>query len=208
MTDWMMYFSVGLAFFVIAVSPGPATISNATIAMSRGRKASLIYGAGLSFGLVFWGIVAASGMGAVLQSSVYVLMILKVLGGLYLFRLAWLSARAAKRGEMGEVHIDGHPRWFWQGFLLNLSNPKSVIAWMAALSVGLDANDSLPVIIAATSVCIIVGFVTNALYSLVFSVGGVMRVYQRCHHWVNGCVSVLFAIAGLSLIRSAFIRQS
>ena len=48
-------FSIGLAFFVIAISPGPANISNAMVAMSQGRKISLIYGAGLSIGLVFWG---------------------------------------------------------------------------------------------------------------------------------------------------------
>ncbi len=79
--------NIGLAFFVIAVSPGPANISNATIAMSLGRKISLIYGAGLSVGLVFWGLVAASGFGMILQSSVYLLMTLKVFGGLYLL---WL----------------------------------------------------------------------------------------------------------------------
>ena len=46
-------FSIGLPFFVIAASPGPANISNTTVAMSRGRKVSLIYGAGLSIGLAF-----------------------------------------------------------------------------------------------------------------------------------------------------------
>jgi threonine efflux protein len=55
MIDLFSLFSIGLAFFAIAVSPGPANISNATIAMSQGRKTSLVYGAGLSTGLVFWG---------------------------------------------------------------------------------------------------------------------------------------------------------
>ncbi|WP_227986288.1 hypothetical protein [Salinivibrio sp. VYel1] len=70
MTGVLSLVSIGFAFFVVAVSPGPANISNATIAMSKGRKVSLVYGAGLSIGLLFWGIVAASGLGVVLQGSV------------------------------------------------------------------------------------------------------------------------------------------
>ncbi|WP_052261532.1 LysE family translocator [Ruegeria sp. ANG-S4] len=195
-----------LAFFVVAVSPGPANISNAAVAMSYGRKTSLIYGAGLSCGLVFWGLVAASGMGAVLQGSLYVLMVLKVLGGLYLLWLAWQSGRSALRSDAGKVATPDKGRWFWRGLILNLSNPKSVIAWMAALSVGLGPNDGILAVAAATLVCVIAGFINNALYSLLFSVSGMMAGYRRLRRRIDGVVAGLFAIAGLGLIRSAFAR--
>lgn len=42
MIDLVSLTSIGLAFFVVAVSPGPATISNATIAMSFERKATFL----------------------------------------------------------------------------------------------------------------------------------------------------------------------
>ena len=105
MIDLFSLFSSGIAFFVIAVSPGPANISNATIAMSKGRRTSLIYGAGLSTGLVFWGIVAASGMGAILQNSVYLLMALKIFGGLYLLRLAYLSVKETMKSNSANIVI-------------------------------------------------------------------------------------------------------
>ncbi|MBO9472974.1 LysE family translocator [Shimia sp. R10_1] len=195
-----------LAFFVVAVSPGPANVSNAAIAMSFGRKSSLIYGAGLSTGLIFWGLVAASGMGAVLQSSFYVLMVLKVLGGAYLLWLAWQSGKSAARAGKAEVAMTNQGRWFWRGVVLNLSNPKSVIAWMAALSVGLGPEDGFASVVAATSVCILAGFANNALYSLLFSVGGMMTAYRKCRRWIDGFVAGLFAVAGLGLIKSAFSR--
>lgn len=206
MIDLASLGSTGLAFFVVAVSPGPATLSNAAVAMRHGRTTSLIYGLGLSCGLVFWGIVAASGMGAVLQGSLYLLPALKVLGGLYLLRLAFRSARTARRPE-AETSVDARDtRWFLRGLLLNLSNPKSVIAWMAALSIGLETNDGIGAIVAATLVCVLVGFLTNALYSAVFSVGGMMRAYRRARRWIDGIVGVLFSVAGVGLIRSAFAR--
>jgi Putative threonine efflux protein len=145
-------------------------------------------------------------MGAVLQSSFYVLMVLKVLGGLYLLWLAFVSARSALQPESESTTSIQSRNWFFKGLLLNISNPKSVIAWMAALSIGLDANDSIWSVAAATSVCIVVGFAVNALYTLLFSMKGVMQGYQRCRRWVSGVVAGLFTLAGVGLIRSAFAR--
>ncbi|CZF79605.1 MULTISPECIES: LysE family translocator [Grimontia] len=212
MIDLFSLLSIGIAFFVIAVSPGPANISNATIAMSKGRRTSLIYGAGLSTGLVFWGVVAASGMGAILQSSVYLLMALKVFGGLYLLRLAFLSAKESMKPNstnvgMIEETFSGK-KWFLRGVIMNISNPKTVIAWMAALSVGLNSNDGIFSVISGLVVCIIVGFATNGMYSICFSYSRVMNWYQRASRWINGVTSFLFTIAGIGLLRSAFNRSS
>lgn len=195
-----------LAFFVVAVSPGPANISNAAIAMSFGRKASLTYGVGLSCGLIFWGLIAASGMGAVLQSSLYLLMALKVAGGLFLLRLAWQSGRSATQAEDTPVSVAKKGRWFWRGLILNLSNPKSVIAWMAALSVGLGPEDGMVSVAIATLVCVAAGFLNNFLYSMLFSVSGMMAGYRGFRRWIDGAVAGLFAVAGFGLIRSAFAR--
>jgi len=204
--DLISLASTGLAFFVVAVTPGPANISNATIAMNHGRKISLIYSTGLSCALVFWGLIAASGMGAVLQGSLYLLIVLKVLGGLYLLWLAFLSGRSAWRSDAQTTFVSSDQKWFLQGLLLNMSNPKSVMAWMAALSVGLDANDDIHAVAAATAVCIGVGFTNNALYSILFSIGGMMRGYRRFRRRINGVVAALFTLGGFALIRSAFTR--
>ena len=204
--------SIGLAFFVIAVSPGPGNISNATIAMTRGRKISLIYGAGLSTGLVFWGIVAASGLGVILQGSIYLLMALKIFGGLYLLWLAFLSGRNAMYPDNESLQVENdsksHLGWFIRGVILNISNPKTVIAWMAALSVGLGSNDNTTSVLLGLMVCLIVGFITNALYSIFFSFNSVMSSYQSTSRWINTVVASLFSVAGMGLIRSAFRQEA
>ncbi len=194
---------VAAAFWVIAASPGPANISNAAVAMRYGRRASIIYGLGLSVALAFWGLLAATGMGAVLQASVWLLVVLKVLGGCYLLWLAWQSGRSALQPGDTQVTEIGAGRWFWRGMILNLSNPKSVIAWMAALSMGLDPSDTILSVVATTLVCTAIAFFNNLSYSLVFSMGGMMAVYRRCRRWIEGASAVLFATGGLALIRSA-----
>lgn len=210
--DFYALFSVGLAFFIVAVTPGPANLSNATLAMSKGRQVSLVYGAGLSCGLIFWGVIAASGLGAILQTSVYLLSVLKVAGGLYLLWLAFNTAKAA----LAPNQYDAKPvteetskkSWFIRGMLLNLSNPKTVIAWMAALSVGMGADNNLYSLIASVVVCVAVGFFVNGLYSVAFSFGGMMSAYQKASRWISGVMAGLFAAAGLGLISSSFQRST
>ena len=206
MIDLTTLTTVGIAFWVIAASPGPANISNAAIAMRYGRRASIVYGLGLSVALVFWGLLAATGMGAVLQSSVWLLSVLKLAGGGYLLWLAWQSGRSAIRPDTIKEVETGAGRWFWRGVILNLSNPKSVIAWMAALSMGLNPSDTALSVVLTTLVCVAVAFFNNLSYSLVFSLGGMMAIYRRCRRWIDGASAALFATGGLALIRSGLSR--
>ncbi|PID26772.1 MAG: lysine transporter LysE [Candidatus Cloacimonadota bacterium] len=202
--------SVGLSFFAIAISPGPANISNIAIAMSRGRKISLIYGFGLSTGLLFWGIIAASGLGLILQDSIYLLMILKIVGGIYLLWLAFLSIKDAiepqSQSLKREIESKSYLRWFIEGVILNVSNPKTVIAFVVALSTGIETTKGTISLILGVITCVIVGFLTNGFYSLSFSFRFVMNWYQKVNRWINFIVSVLFLIIGFDLILSAFIE--
>ncbi len=206
MADVASLLTVATAFFIVAASPGPATLATATVSMSSGRQNGLIFGAGLSVGLAFWGLVAATGVGAMLQASNITLVALKILGGAYLLWLAYLSTRSAcqKKSELSSVVSNGS--WFKRGLLLNLSNPKAVLAWMATLSLGIGDSNGIWQVILATSLCVMLGFMIYSGYALVFSTNGAMNIYARLRRWIDGVVAGLFALAGLSLIRSALLK--
>ena len=197
---------VAAAFLVVTVSPGPANVAVATVAMSSGRRNGLLFGVGLSVGLAFWGVVAATGLGALLQSSVYVLSGLKVLGGLYLLCLACQSARTAWKAQDEDPGVPHRGLWLKRGLVLNLSNPKAVVAWMAALSMGLGEGDGSAQLIAATLLCMALGFLNYAGYAVAFSLSGAMAGYRRMRRWIDGVVAGFFAAAGFGLIRSALSR--
>jgi len=211
MPEWTGLVAIFAAFFVVAVSPGPATLAVSTASAASGRRSGMTFGAGLGLGLAFWGIVAATGLGAILQTTTHLLAALKVAGGLYLLWLAYGSARSAMRGVVaptpgGEETSPSEGRWFVRGLVLNLSNPKAVVAWMAALSVGLGADDGLGSVAIATFGCMLIGFAIYAAYAAAFSSAAVMRGYARARRWIDGIVAALFALAGFALLRSAFAR--
>ena len=213
MIDWMGLTTIFAAFFVVAASPGPATLAVSTVSAASGRKSGMLFGAGLSVGLTFWGLVAATGLGAVLQTTAHLLIVLKVAGGLYLLWLAYGSARAALQQVTERSRAKNHDarsaeRWFLKGLVLNLSNPKAVVAWMAALSVGLGTDDGMLSVAIATLGCAMIGLTIYVGYAVAFSLSSIMHGYARLRRWIDGTVAALFAIAGFALIRSAFTRSS
>lgn len=200
------YLTIAAAFFIVTVSPGPANLALATVAMHSGRRAGLFFGLGLSAGLAFWGLVAATGLGVVVQGATMLLTLLKLCGGAYLVWLAIQSGRSAARTEEDAIVSSRKGGWFWRGLVLNLSNPKAVVAWMAALSMGLGQETDAQAVATATLICAVLGFVNYAGYALTFSLPGFMAGYRKSRRWIDGIAAGLFALAGFSLIRSALAR--
>jgi threonine/homoserine/homoserine lactone efflux protein len=176
------------------------------MAMRHGRRAGVQFGLGLALGLTIWGLLAASGMGAVLQTSETVLIVLKIAGAAYLFWLALQSGRAAAAPHADLVTVSTSGRYFRQGLILNLSNPKAVFAWMAALAMGLDADAGLHSVALATALCAVIGLGNYMGWAYLFSLSPAMRLYQKVRRWFEGAASALFALGGFGLIRSAFSR--
>jgi len=200
------YFAILFGFMIVTTSPGPANIAVASVTMSKGRQSGFVFALGLSFGLAFWGVVAAAGLGATLSEAGLLLRGLRLVGGLYLLWLAFCSMKSSFRSASSISHEISGGGLFAQGLMLNLSNPKSVMAWMAALSLGLGVNSSTIEVVSATLLCVAYGFANFFGYALAFSTNGMASGYRRVRRWVDGIAAGLFAVAGLGLIRSAFIR--
>ncbi|WP_229864164.1 LysE family translocator [Seohaeicola zhoushanensis] len=192
--------AIAAAFVVVASSPGPANLATASVALTQGQRTALIFAAGLSLGLAFWGVLAALGLGAVLRASETALVVLKLAGGTYLLWLAWQTGRSALKG--GDVRAPDIPpgRWFLRGVLLNLSNPKAVFAWMAALSVGMGPEQGGAAVLTATLMCAAIGTLNACTWALLFSRPRMMTGYRRLRRGIEAGFSAFFALAGLRLL--------
>lgn len=206
MTDLNALLAVSAAFFIVAASPGPANLACALVAMRGGRRAGLRFGAGLALGLACWGLLAALGLGALLQTSEKALIVLKLLGAAYLFWLAFQSGLSVARPAARNEAVFATARLFRQGLLLNLSNPKAVFAWMAALSMGLDPAAGASSVLLLTSACALIGWLNYIGWAYLFSLEPAVRAYGRLRRGIDAAMSGLFTLAGFSLVRSAFVR--
>ncbi|MEM9278509.1 MAG: LysE family transporter [Pseudomonadota bacterium] len=198
-----------LAYSMIVIgvlSPGPAVLAVIGTALERGREPAVYLSAGVVCGSALWGTAAALGMSAILTKYAYALYLVKIVGGLYLLWLAWKSFRSVMSAQEKAMNLDakrGNAKQMWfTGFLLHLTNPKAVIAWIATIALGVTETSP-----AWVSFVIVIGGITlSALghigYAFLFSTDRMTRVYAKARRPIAFVFSALFGFAGLKLLTS------
>jgi threonine/homoserine/homoserine lactone efflux protein len=102
--------------------------------IARGSAAGVATAAGVSVGLVGHTILATLGLGAILRTSEWLFVALKLAGAAYLVYLGIQLIRAAKH-ELAVSADAPHSLWrlFFDGALSNVSNPKIAVFYFAFL---------------------------------------------------------------------------
>lgn len=128
---------------VIIVIPGPSVMFIVARALSYGRKASVLTIVGNSTGEYGQVVAVAFGIGALAERSVALLTGLKLFGAVYLIYLG-LKAIRDRRSLLGLVQPETTPtrrRFLLQGFIVGLSNPKSVVFFVAILPLFINRTE-------------------------------------------------------------------
>jgi threonine/homoserine/homoserine lactone efflux protein len=119
------------------LAPGPDNVFVLVHAAQHGVRAGLLVVLGLCSGLLFHTAAVALGLAALLATSALAFTVLKTVGALYLLWLAWLSWRAPAGPLQGQADAEGETLGPWQtygrGVLMNISNPKVAIFFLAFL---------------------------------------------------------------------------
>ncbi len=126
---------------VIELTPGPNMSTLAVLSASRGRRAGLAAVAGVALGLLTVGWIAALGLAAVIDRSRLLYEALRWAGTAYLLWLAWegwRDAAATGGGEFAVAETDGIARYFRQGLITNLLNPKAGVFYISVLPTFVD----------------------------------------------------------------------
>lgn len=127
-----------LAFFgvsvILALTPGPDNVFVLLQSAMRGRGAGLRVVLGLCTGLVVHTAAVALGLAAVFAASAPAFTALKWLGAAYLAWLAWQAFRApvGPADATGTEPI-GARQMYWRGVVMNLTNPKVLVFFLAFL---------------------------------------------------------------------------
>lgn len=146
MTNVLPVLLRGLAIgFSIAAPVGPIGILCIRTTLLRGRAAGLAAGLGAATADGLYGLVAAGGLALLLHALVALETPLRLLGGGFLLYLGLAALRAAPPppGDSGRTTEGGLLRAFLTTFLLTLSNPMTVLSFVAiigAVGVGATAN--------------------------------------------------------------------
>ena len=196
-----------VAYIINVASPGPANFAIIGASISQGRRAGLITALGIGCCSFTWACAAALGLAALLRNYAIALEILKVLGGLYLIYLAWKAYKSARlpdaKAAIGNARTDYTARQLWlRGYMIHLTNPKAIFAWLAIISLGLPENASTSAIILIIAVCMISSLTVFTTYAMVFSTSRALRGYRGARRWIEGTMAVFYSVAGFKLLTS------
>jgi homoserine/homoserine lactone efflux protein len=202
---WLTYV---VACFLFAITPGPAVLLTSGQAIARGFGAGFAVVLGTQAGNLFYFILSAAGLGAVLVTSETAFQVLKYAGAAYLIWLGIRTIRNAPRAlapadTAGKVPVWRHP--FTQGLLNQLANPKSILFWGALFPQFVDfrSGDLLLqfAILAATAVA--ADIIVLSTYGALAARGGRFMASGPLAVWrerISGAALILVGGA-LSLVR-------
>jgi threonine/homoserine/homoserine lactone efflux protein len=129
--SWLLFI---VASLVLIATPGQDMILVMSRSIAQGSAAGVATAAGVSVGLVGHTLLATLGLGAILRTSEWLFLALKLIGAAYLVYLGVQLLRT--RGHELAVPT-GAPRslgrLFFDGALSNVSNPKIAVFYFAFL---------------------------------------------------------------------------
>jgi homoserine/homoserine lactone efflux protein len=139
---WLAFF---VAAILISVSPGAGAVACMATGMRYGYRRGIWNIFGMQVGIALQLAVVGAGLGAILAASTAAFTVLKWLGVGYLCWLGWKQWGAPAE----PVQVGASPRGgtraalFAQGFLVNATNPKATVFFLAVLPQFIEASRPL-----------------------------------------------------------------
>lgn len=181
MTQYLSF--VALAA-LLAIAPGPDSLLTLRSTLLGGRRRGAWTAAGILVANVVQGVLAASGLGAILVHAETVFRVIKWAGAAYLAYLGVLAIRAAWRmrsvdNTIGPRQLTRRSPWAAarQGFLCNITNPKVLAFNIAVLPQFVGEHASVTMLLTYALTLAAVGAIV--LVALVAIAGVASRVLQR-----------------------------
>lgn len=159
-----------LTSLLIVALPGPNVLFTIGRALALGWRAAMLTIVGTATGMYLQVVFVAVGLGVLLEQSIVLMTVVKFLGAGFLVYLGIQAIRhrndAAK--ELDEVKPIGPLRTIFEGFIVGVTNPKTIVFFLAILP-QFVAHGSMPIgvqMLLLGAIFIVIGFIGDSLYAL------------------------------------------
>ena len=191
------------AAVLLTLMPGPDILFVITQSITRGRKAGMVFAAGLCTGLI----AVSLGVSILLMSSPVAFTMLKFAGAAYLLYLgvkAFLARRENHFELSGDAAVSG--KLYRKGILMNILNPKVILFFLAFFPQFIDKGIENPI-----PQMLLLGLVFMVQAFLIFSMVAAVadRLARRLMQnpkvalAVNVAESLIYCVIGVSIL---FVR--
>lgn len=202
--------AVVLAGLALSVTPGPSMLYVLSRTVGQSRAAGLASALGLCLGGIILALATALGLAAVFENSSWMVSALRYVGSAYLIWLGIDMIRGAKSEAQKTLDVEKvrHKPLFsiiWQGVIVEVLNPKTVLFFALFLPPFINAGDLQVADVSVTMQLLVLGALVplTAIPSdlVVAYMGGTMsklinrkRAMRERMAWAGGLILIAIAI--------------
>lgn len=202
--------AVAFAGLALSVTPGPSMLYILSRTVGQSRAAGLASAFGLCLGGIVLAVATALGLAAVFETSAWMVVALRYVGSAY---LVWLGvdlirsakSEAQKSFDIERVQQKSLSSIVWQGVIVEVLNPKTVLFFALFLPPFLVASDVSAVESNVTMQLLVLGALVPLTAIpcdlMVAYMGGTMtqainrkRVMRERMTWAGGLILIVIAI--------------
>lgn len=200
MVSWEALVAFAVIFAAFCAAPGPAVAAVLARVMAQGSAGMVWFIFGLMLGDILWFLIAVFGLAALAALVQPVFFVLKYLGAAYLLYLAWKLWTAPVAVDVAEPVRSQGPKLFGGGLLIAMSNPKTMLFYLAMLPalIDLPSLSAMGMIEIAVTIAIVFAVV---FFGLVVLAAQVRRLFTspRAIRIVNRTSGVAMAGAAAAI---------
>lgn len=191
---------------LIMISPGPDMVIVMRNTIIGGRAAGLKSSLGVLAGNMVHITYCAIGVGILISQSIVAFNILKYAGAAYLIYLGVMSffANDTKLSVKDLEPRAVSQRWFWQGFLNNILNPKGTLFYLGVFTMVITPETATGTTLLLVAIMMAVSAFFWLFFVFTLDSSAVRRVLERGQKLVNRIFGGLLIFLG---IRVAFLER-
>ncbi len=184
------------------LSPGPSVALILGVATAQGRAPALVTAFGIGCASIILSLATVLGLAVLFAQMADLMTLVRLIGAAY---LAWLAYGAFRKAmeppslNIAEVRPESHRRLWLSGFLLQLTNPKAILFWLAVASIGGVGNAPAAIIALFVAGAFINSVGGHGLWALVLSAAPIRRAYLSARRPVEAALGTFFAFAAFRL---------
>jgi len=198
--SWILFV---VASLVLIATPGQDMILVMSRSVAQGTAAGVVTAAGVSVGLVGHTILATLGLGAILRTSEWLFIALKLVGAAYLLYLGIGLLRTRRASlALGSGGARSLGKLFLDGALSNLSNPKVAIFYFAFLPQFVSPSaqhPTLTVFVLGLAFAVLTFVVKAPVGVFSGALSGWLRSHPGALAWVYRCSGAILVGLGVRL---------
>jgi RhtB (resistance to homoserine/threonine) family protein len=196
--------TIAVISLLAAMSPGPDFIVVTKNSMRGSRSIGLYTALGVGLGILSHVTYSLVGIGFIISQSIIVFTIIKYLGAIYLFYLAYQLLSTKKKG--GDDSVEAGPslqltKWkaIKEGFFTNSLNPKVTLFFLGIFTQVIDPGTSLFIQgLLGLEVAVIAGIWFCTL-SLIITHETVAKVFRKAHYYLMKVMGGVLVLLGIKL---------